>query len=185
MSSVPYSTGSPGLPFRLTMTERSKDPSTEENEMSRAFTHYWTGETVSEQEEGAPLEHTADNRFRKSGVQTGDTVYVVNVRQGVLYLIGRMEVGRYADSIEEVQELLGYEPWEAADHLLAAPGTATRQSRNRRVPDAITRRLLFDTLKGDRGLVFLPDGKLDPQTLRGVRRLTRRSADLLDDLLDE
>lgn len=167
------------------MSRPKREPIFEGDEMSRAFTHYWAGTTVETETEGKLLNHTAGEGLRRSGVRAGDTIYVVNIRQGELYLLGRMEVGKYADSIQEVIDLIGGEPWPASDHLLALPRTATRFSRRRRVADAIVELLKFHTSKGDRGLAFLPDGKLDRQTLRGIRRLTRPSADLLDGVLDK
>ena len=77
--------------------------------MIDAFTHYWTNETVAAHQasgfEGIPLVHTAGNLFEPRGVKAGDKVFVVTVRQGDLFLIGRMVVDRVVATLDAIAQI--------------------------------------------------------------------------------
>jgi hypothetical protein len=152
--------------------------------MKRYFTQYWANRTCNDSvtygRSGKLLDHTAGNRFREHGVEAGDTVYVVTVRQGRLFLVGRMSVWKVCDEAEAVAAL-DYDPWEARDHILAA--CATRARFDFEVPLEVTKRLLFQSSKFSKPPLFIEPGVLDHQTLRGVRELDPASARLLDELL--
>jgi len=152
------------------------------------FTHYWEGSTCDNEmalgHENEPLEHTAGAIFKKRGVVPGDKVYVVNVLQGVLFLIGRFEVGKIV-SMPEARKILGEDIWDAPEHLIAKPGTATPAHFERDVPLETTQKLLFHGANGFQPLKFVGEDMLDRQTLRGVRRLTEPSAHLFEELLRE
>jgi hypothetical protein len=152
--------------------------------MKRHFTCYWTNATCKGHAdyEGNPLEHTSGNRFVKSGVESDDSVYVVTVRKGLLYLIGRLTVARIC-SRAEAQEVLGTDDlWDAKDHIIAASATPMRFEF--KVPIDITEKLLFIRKSGAvERPVFKKSGYLDQQTLRCVRKLSPESARLLDKLL--
>lgn len=152
--------------------------------MSQAFTHYWNHATFEEMacQNGQPLGHVAGNVFAQRGVEPGDRVYVVTIRNGGLHLLGRMEVGRLVD-YHRAAASLDYEPLDRSEHLLARTCTAMRIDR--RVPDVLAPHLQF---VGTRGLVApkrKTDGSIDEQSLRGFRRLSRTSAAMLDVLLAE
>jgi hypothetical protein len=90
--------------------------------MPRYFTHYWTIETAEKARALGEdrLEYVASNGFVQRGVSVGDVVYPVTVVDGVLRLLGSLEVGRVCD-LEVAREELGYDPWwKASDYLLAA-----------------------------------------------------------------
>lgn len=150
--------------------------------MSQVFTHYWTRAMLraAENDEGEPLVHTASNLFIDRCVERGDRIYVVTVKDGGLYLLGRMVVGVMCD-LEYAAAALGYAPWEAEDHLLASACTALRFDR--RVSHDVASRLMFEGARGPVKLTYKDIGVLDEQSLRGVRRLADTSADVLDQLL--
>lgn len=150
--------------------------------MPSAFTHYWSESTPFE--DGELFSHTAGNRFISAGVTTGDRVFGISVRRGVPILIGRMTVSRPPVNFEEARDLLPYEPWEAAEHLIAMNGSASAQSSARVIPVEILRLLRFESASGVTALKFVTETRLDQQTFRGVRRLTQESADLLESLID-
>ncbi len=152
-------------------------------QMPQSFTHYWAGETLGFNEEGRPLDHTAGSDFSTRGVKIGNTIYVVNILRGELYLVGRFTVGEFLFSDAEARARLGYEPWSAKEHIIARPGTGTPTRLGRVVPLEIVRRLKFHTTQGVKGLAFVDAEELDRQALRGVRRLTQPSAKLLDDFI--
>jgi hypothetical protein len=152
--------------------------------MPSAFTHYWSESTLNLDSEGETYDHTAGNRFVSAGVTTGDRVYGITVRKGVPMLIGRMTVSRPPLSYEEASELLDYNIWEADEHLIAEPGTASLTSFVRVIPTDILKRLRFESAGGETALKFVSETRLDQQTFRGVRRLTAASALELESLLE-
>jgi len=132
--------------------------------------------------EGEPLDHAAGKIFTQRGVGPGDKVYVVNNFKGDLVLIGRLEVEKIV-SQAEAERILGVEVWDALEHIIAKPGSATPMRFERIVPMDMVRQLLFQGAKGFESLKFESEDRLDRQTLRGVRRLSDGSARLLESLL--
>ena len=63
------------------------------------FTHYWQNDTWDFNrkfsKKGDLLKHIAGNLFTKRGVQVGDLIYVVTVKQGKLFVCGKLKVGRF------------------------------------------------------------------------------------------
>lgn len=154
-----------------------------------AFTHYWKNDTFEQMradgQEGKPLDHTAGNSFANAGVRKGDAVYVITVKKGELFLVGRMTISRIVHSDAEAASLLGYDVWSADDHLIATDGECTPMKFRRRIAADIVQKLRFENEEGPKPLTFKSSGGLDQQTLRGVRKLTRSSAGLLDSILGQ
>lgn len=150
--------------------------------MPSSFTHYWSETTQFEQ--GAPFDHTAGNRFIRSGVTTGDRVFGISVRRGVPILVGRLVAVSSPVTYDDACTMLPYEPWEADEHIIAAPGTASEQSEYREIPLEILQHLRFHSPGGETALKFVSKTRLDQQTFRGVRRLTDESAELLESLIE-
>lgn len=155
-----------------------------------AFTHYWAGPTCDHYFtrglEGQPLDHAAGNRFSQRGVKAGSTVFVVNITDGQLHLIGRLTVDKLVHTDAEARKLIGYEPWSASDHVIAKPRSATPMRFQRTVPLPTVKALRFVTPSGKIvPLKFVSGKRLDGQTLRGVRQLTIDSARLLDGIIAE
>lgn len=152
--------------------------------MRQAFTHYWnhaTWEHMASQN-GQPLGHVAGNAFVQRGVEPGDRVYVVTIRNGALHLLGRLEVDQIVD-YDRAAASLDYEPLDRAEHLLARSCTAVRLDRQ--VPESIAPLLQFEGARGLAPLKRKSDGSIDEHSLQGVRRLSRTSAATLDVLLAE
>ncbi len=156
--------------------------------MTRRFTHYWTNETWKRERRlqqagraGDRLDHIAGNQFVKRGIESGDDVYPVTVLDGALYLLGRLEVDRVCDTGEAARLLGTTDLYEADDHIIAARSTSMHFDLE--VPTGLTEKLLFVGSRGAQRLKFGPTGRLDRQTLRGVRELHPQSAAELDKLL--
>lgn len=93
------------------------------------FTHYWQNDTWElnrkEDFQETVLAHISGNSFLKRGVEIGDSVYVVTVKKGKLYLCGKLIVGKFC-SVEEIAEDLGLSPdnlWQASEHIVASETT--------------------------------------------------------------
>lgn len=126
--------------------------------MTRYFTHYWTNKTAEKAQALGEdkLEWVASNGFVWRGVSAGDVVYPVTVVDGVLRLIGSLEVGRVCD-LPAAREELGYDPWwEASDYLLATVPLPTRFDLE--VPPETTRSLRFVGEGGSQPPVFVAPG---------------------------
>jgi predicted HNH restriction endonuclease len=151
--------------------------------MPSAFTHYWSESTVNLDAEGEPFNHTAGNRFVRSGVTTGDRVFGVTIRRGIPTLIGALTLSRPPITYEEACDLLPYDPWVAADHLIGDSASSSTTSYSRTIPFDVLRRLRFISASGETALKFVSDTRLDQQTFRGVRKLTPESAAELEALI--
>ena len=114
---------------------------TAQSQHPRHFTHYWNTSTC-EFQPGGVLDHTAGNDFGRKGIRPGDYLYVTNILRGRLRVIGRMQAQRIV-SYEDACRLLDCEPWDADEHCIAVPGTATRMSFERYAPLDTVRRLRF------------------------------------------
>lgn len=130
--------------------------------------------------EGKPLDYTGSNIFRQRGVSPGDSVYVVTILNGVLYLLGKMQVERLCD-YEEAEKYMRHQPWQARDHVIGSHGTPKRFEGE--VPPEITGQLTFISSQGNMSVRWVSADWLDRQTLRGVREITSGSAKKLDDLI--
>src|SRR6266498_1960099 len=137
--------------------------------MSRNFTHYWQNSTWYRSQEwhaeGDLLNYTSGNLFTKRGVEIGDTVYVVTVLSGQLYLCGKLIVGRICNA-HQAAKFLDREAeglWKASEHIVALAATPMRFDVE--VPLALTAGLRFMTTKSSRPLKFAVLGQLDQQTL--------------------
>ena len=155
--------------------------------MSRYFTHYWKNSTWYRSQEwhadGDLLTYVAGNLFTKRGVEIGDTVYVVTVLSGNLYLCGKLIIGKICNA-HEAARLLGRkaeELWDASEHVVASEATPMRFDLA--VPLTVTAGLRFMNRERSRSLEFVVPGQLDQQTLRTVRELEPSSALSLDAVL--
>ena len=90
--------------------------------MPRDFLSYWKPETADRSlDVGGTLGHIASNQY--SRVEAGDTVWLVTVQAGELYLLGRVLVGQVTTQ-DEASRLLGTSDlWESSVHILASEGT--------------------------------------------------------------
>jgi hypothetical protein len=149
--------------------------------MARSFTYSWQYAEALKEPEGDPLGHAAGSRFSSRGIQPGDFVYIVAVRRGQLYLLGKMQVGQIVTK-DEARRILGEEPYDAPEHLIASACTPTRLTQ---VPVAVAKELRLITGSRREGLTFRDEENLDAQTVRGIRQLDTESASRLDELLGE
>lgn len=91
--------------------------------MSEAYTVYWTQRRCKALRKlgdvGKPLEalfggpHISEPRFRRATVQSGDEVYPISLRAGVLYVLGRIRVR----SILSLDEYVAAHPQLFASYL--------------------------------------------------------------------
>src|SRR5271165_5769115 len=152
--------------------------------MKRYFTHYWKNK-IWDYEVGRSdktVSHTASNMFRNRGISKGDSVYIITVKRGQLFLLCKLTVA-YICGFEKAARLLKTEDlWEAEDHIVAeSPAPIMRRKFDVPLTLAITEQLRFEGSEESKALHFVEPGILDQQTLRGVRELDYGSAQLLDE----
>ena len=151
--------------------------------MPRYFTHYWRNKTCRDHEEdvGKPLDYIAGNLFRERGVKEGDVVYVVTVKQGRLFVIGRLTVGQMCGAAEAARIIDPEDLYPANEYIIASSATPMRFDVE--VPSEVTQNLLFVASPHSKPPRFREPAYLDQQTLRAVRELEPASAKELDELL--
>jgi hypothetical protein len=139
---------------------------------------FWRDDVNTEFE---PIGRSGSNSFRKRGVSPGDTVYVISVNGGQLYLGGRMVVGRIVDRTEAVRISGNENLYDAAEWVINEERSGSPLNLHRRLAPELTRQITCIVADGsERGLFFSTETHLDSQTTRGIRRLTPESAQLLD-----
>ena len=152
------------------------------------FTYQWTNEcrmnTIANGEEGEEIDLCAGNNFKKRRVKEGDTVYVIATWQGPVFLIGRMRVKKLLARKDWLKKNPGYSLWDGDEVIVGEKGTPMRTEFA--IPPDVLRKLRFLDPKGqEKRLKMAVDGTLDnAQSIRSVRRLSPKSAELLDGLLD-
>jgi hypothetical protein len=181
--------------------------------MGDSYTVLWSNDRIQQiikhQQEGARLEvlfggpHSSEPSFRHYGVREGDSIYPVRVYQGVLYVIGRMQVKRiisleeyidqYPDTFAHCER--GRYPMETLGNYLtlhpekrylaptcteevAIGEEGTRLRLDVAIPPDLLERLRFRSQKGERGLRHIENGRLRKviSLQGGVYRLAESSA---------
>lgn len=100
-------------------------------------------------------------QFRRRGIEVGDFIYAVSTNdRGELLLIGKMQVGKFVSSPEEVERILGltYEEYsgeEEGQHLeYAIAKLGTLLQFDTIIPFTATKSLRFITKQGLTSLKF-------------------------------
>ena len=158
--------------------------------MPRYFTHHWQNrnwqDEVQVNHAGRPLSASADTRFNDGRVSPGDVVYVVSMRDGQLYLGGRINVSAVVNRRRAAQFLgtTQNELWDAAAWIIDETRSGTPLNVRRRLAPEFMRQLRCMFADGEtRGLFFDTPTHLNVQATRGIRELTPDSAALLDRVL--
>ncbi len=187
--------------------------------MADSFTTLWTDDrcklVTKYHLEGTPLRllfggpHISEPGFRRAGVKSGDFIYTLRVKQGVLFVIAGMRVKEILPLEEYIVrnpnlfEGVERSPWPSVtfdnyikqhpEMRIQAPtctdevvlGDASTPIRlDTAVPTDLLERLRFRSQKGERGLKHIQDGRLKSViTLQGIYRLSEASAAEIDNLL--
>lgn len=147
--------------------------------MSKAFTTYWKPEGWEGLPIGKPIEYAGGSGF-KGKVAIGDRIYVTNVFNGELRLLGAFNVESVKAAAIEGKPVGA--TWISKEYLLALEETATPLLL-RTVPMDIVKSLRFFSGKEEVGVKLSSNGKVDRQTMRRIRELTPESVAKLEELL--
>ena len=164
-------------------------PPVDDDVRMRFWTHYWRTDTARSAEKdvaaGAPrwCDQVSGNQFVARGVAPGDTIYVITLARPGLRVLGRLVVGEILDR-QTARQRLGHEPWDASEHIFAAPDSGSRLRFDLVVPLEEVHRLEFVTSDGLHGPVLNQDGTPNQQTFRGVREIAPSTATVLDTHVD-
>lgn len=147
----------------------------------RYWTAYWKKSTAQRNlNEGHHFDHTGTAGHFE--VDAGDIVYGITNVNGILHVLGRMEVGERVDA-KRAKKLLGYNPWPADEHLVAANGTASGIFLDRRLDSSLVGALMIIRRDGIRPPAITADGFIERNSLRRICELTPQGARLLDTVL--
>lgn len=116
-----------------------------------------------------PLDHSAGEQLGKC--KRGDVLWIVTVRSGELFLIGRITVGVITNQ-HQAEKLVGtHDLWGATHHVIALPGTAEMMTN-------VSLRSVVEELRFQsvRDRLTLKKGLVSPMQLQRVRKLTPSSA---------
>lgn len=135
------------------------------------FTYLWTNECrldcINAGWEGKPLDISAGSAFTKRNVKKGDTMYVVCVDKGLVYLVGRMKVARILARNVYDSEFDTPNLWPGDEVVIGENGTPCRFHFT--IPPDALKMLRFE---GKAEHLLVEGGKLvEPQSLRSVREL--------------
>ena len=151
----------------------------------RYFTYYWNQDqflvTAGDAARKGPiyLDYTGGSGFRDRGVAPGDVLYVLTWYKGDLRVLGRMLVDGVLDEAA-AQRRIG-STYPAPEHVVASPGTATPFVYDAVIYDESLDDLTFLTADGAAASVKRnQSGKVEPQTFRNVREITKETADIFD-----
>lgn len=144
---------------------------------------YWSGATARDAE-GELVDHIASNQFETAGVSAGDTMYVLTYVAGRLYVVTSLVVDNLVPR-QRAEELLKRKNlWEAAWHVVARPDSIRRATMSAPLSRTQTDELVF--INQDEQAVPPARnrrGEIDPQTFRATRRIDRRTAAMLEQVL--
>jgi hypothetical protein len=113
-----------------------------------------------------------------------DTVYVISFFDGVLYVVGSLDVDLIVSEAKARAILRTSNLWHADEHAVAKKGGSSRARFDSPISQSDMRKIKFI---GSDGSVLPPrrnrHGQVDPQTFRGVREITATTASLFDSYL--
>jgi len=147
--------------------------------MTQCFTFGWKHREMLRYPDGAAIPAAWGSRFSQQGMVPGDVVYLMSVHHGRVHLLGKMIVQAVTFLAEDYRRLVGTAPPPAVEYLIADSFTPARLVH---LSDEQARALRFRRGEKRVPLKFRETG-VDPQSLRGLRRLTAESAVQCDRLL--
>lgn len=149
--------------------------------MGHHFLQYWKLDIAEVTlDRGGLLNHSASEQLWR--IEVGDTLFIVTIKNGALYLLGLFEVGWITDQMT-AQKLLGTtDLWEANYHAIAQTGMASSIGYCP-VPVSVAISLRFESDTSPS--LTIRNGKVDGKQLQAVRELTTHSARSLSSLWSE
>ena len=144
-------------------------------EMTRHYLVYWRSQSLESARARDPvLDHASSSQFRF--IDSGDVLWLVTVRKGKLFLVGKLIVGDRTDSTSAVR-VLGRDIAHSGRYVaLAKPGT---EEEMRDIPlDDIVNLIRFNSTTNDR--FTISRGKINPQQMQMKRQLTDSSCHLIN-----
>jgi len=142
--------------------------------MPSAFTVLWTmRERQAWLDSGQTVFTSAfGNAYRARGVAPGDSLYILSCGQGSVWLWGRI-------TVRQVEECAASDPSGFRDAVRADRRQSTPADPNRLLPPQIVAGIRFADGQGP----AMRENGPDPQTFRGIRRLSDESRAVFEKLL--
>ncbi len=136
---------------------------------------YWQERSVRDHAANeVPLDVVASNQL--TNVFPGDTLWIVTLTpERQLVLAGRLVVGEVVEFEEAIRRMPDADLWQA--EYYAFPEDGTEEYLCEIDIQHLAEELRFE---GENDRLILRDGKINPQQLQSLRKLTRQSVDMLD-----
>jgi predicted HNH restriction endonuclease len=142
---------------------------------------YWKVDPLSRPQIGQHMTtaYAASNYLKR--VKPGDVLWIVNVHQHQLYLLGRLKVEFVVDDTAIAQELVEPLPdeWYDADWYTISNKYTIEAMREIKITQ-VADKLRFNSKVSE--MLDMIDGRVDAQQLRTLRQLTVQSAQMMDDI---
>ncbi len=133
---------------------------------------YWLPDTV-DRELGRRIDYMGSSQFGRVG--SGDTLWIVTVREGSLRLVGRMRVGEIVDEATALARTGRDDLWNASLHAIAEPGRGVVAS-DIDISDIAE---AIEIESRDRPRLMINAGRVNPQSLQRMRVITPGTVELL------
>ena len=142
--------------------------------MSKYFTYLWKNDEWKRKVKDLDqnLIYAASNQFSERGVKVEDTLFIVTVLDGCLYLGGKIIIKQITNrsTAASLLSLNEADLWKASEYAIASLSSISIFQKNNLIEGVISHKLEFTDGRGFKN-PKLKDGKLDVQTFRGVREL--------------
>jgi hypothetical protein len=151
-------------------------PQNRREEMASQFMSYWIPEQSALHDPEATLNHSASNQYKRCRV--GDVLWIVTVRDGKLYLVGRFSIKHLVDHETACRLLDNDDLWAADLHAIGDPkgGDPIRPVSIHK----IAHHLRFENKAGKETRILIENGKINGGSLQTMRRLKPDSIELLE-----
>lgn len=146
------------------------------------FTVYWVY-SGNYGLEGEIADLSFSNVFKSHGVQPGDDCFILTNIDGRPHLVGHMRVKEIIVGKGQIRRAHLVNPLGKTEAIRGNNGTTIRFDRP--IPRKIAKQLRFKVGGSTRTWKWRSDGRIDPQTMTGIRHLTPQAAALLNALLSK
>lgn len=140
---------------------------------------YWQERSVTDHASNdLPLDVIASNQLMR--LVPGDSIWIVTLtEERELVLAGRMVVGEIVGYEEAIRRLPNAGLWQAEYYAFPEPGTEEYLN-----PNNIHDRAEEIRFESENDRLIVRDGAINPQQLQSMRKLTRETADLFEQLFE-
>lgn len=142
---------------------------------------YWSPETADEVlSRERTLDHAASDQLWRTS--TGDTIWIVTVRDGELFLLGKLYVDEVTNRIGAIKRLGAADVWGNKKHYAITPSNLIEPLKEVSITSIADKLRFKATSKKRTRLDLRSGGKVNAQQLQTMRILEESSVGLLEQM---